>query len=260
VSGKKTDADVIGVKSLAERIAARHRPKCERTRQLGELGTYEIKAERLIDKIVGSLDAALSSGTIADEHIATILFEIFPLEEYFEPLLENLRLLDPQRAELSQLYLAQLLGACFRVGQLTRSDIAKSSQALIARRAKAASAAERKIALDRAIVAEAEDLHLRPAAGEKFARRILPGVRKRLGVALDDKGWPSVSTIKRAILKQKNRTILARVVLSTCRQVASGLANIDDELLTRMDSNENDQAQNWPGASHCRHHPRRGHD
>lgn len=46
------------------------------------------------------------------------MHEKFRLEAYFAPLVRNFRLLDPRRAEMSSMFLMQLLGACYRSGQL----------------------------------------------------------------------------------------------------------------------------------------------
>jgi hypothetical protein len=88
------------------------------TKGTDELGSYEAKAKELVNGILGILDMRLASGKLTQEEFDDILAEKFRIEANFAPLIRNLRLLDPRLAEVSALYLWQLIGAGHRAGQL----------------------------------------------------------------------------------------------------------------------------------------------
>jgi hypothetical protein len=189
-----------------------NRPFKRDERGLEKLGPYEAGLEKLVDDILGNIDAVLASGVSAkssDEDAPGLQFDVsitlekFRLEAYLAPLIRNLRLLDPRRTEISSMFLMQLLSACYRAGQLTPNEkILRGLRADLALRGtdgNKAKADAQNPKLDAAIVDEAKTQNRALARSIKFAAMIRPGVRVRLGLAPDEQGWPSKGTIKRAI-------------------------------------------------------------
>lgn len=71
-------------------------------------------------------------------------------------------------------------------------------RAAVMREPKERSDSENRLRLIQAIQKEAVYLKTEVAISEKFAGKVRPGVRGRLGLKPDGKGWPEIGTIKAA--------------------------------------------------------------
>lgn len=80
----------------------------------------------------------------------------------------------------------------------------EANRAEIARRGRKIKAAERNALLRDAVLAAAADLREVPADSVKFAERIRPAVRGRLGLPGEGPGFPSISSIRRSIREHRS--------------------------------------------------------
>lgn len=80
----------------------------------------------------------------------------------------------------------------------------EANRANIARRGKQAKAAERNARLIDAVLAVAAELRETPADSEKFAQRIRPDVRERLGLPREGSDYPAISSIRRSIREHRS--------------------------------------------------------
>lgn len=79
----------------------------------------------------------------------------------------------------------------------------EANRAEIARRGRRIKAAERNATLREAVFAVAAELREVPADSEKFAQRIRPDVRERLGLPREGPGFPSISSIRRSVREHR---------------------------------------------------------
>jgi hypothetical protein len=75
------------------------------------------------------------------------------------------------------------------------------AQARVAQKGKSAKALERRVRLFAAIKEEAQSQKRALSKGEKFARMVRPGVRRRLGLASEGNDWPSIPAIRHCVTK-----------------------------------------------------------
>lgn len=80
----------------------------------------------------------------------------------------------------------------------------EATRANIARQGRQIKAAKRKASLRDAVLAVVADLREVPADSEKFAERIRPAVRERLGQPREGLGYPSITSIRRVIRDYKS--------------------------------------------------------
>ncbi|MDI9848652.1 hypothetical protein QM467_11355 [Rhodoblastus sp. 17X3] len=152
--------------------------------------------------------------------------DLFRALESLRPAFDDLekRIFDPLKDTQPELHsdgrewLWKLMAAIFKLGALSLFPASaknyfspeivgetRSTQAATARKARAPKVEKRRADLCNAIIAEAAERELKLAAGNKFAARIRPGVRNRLG-AKDGDAYPSAGTIKAAISELKKTT------------------------------------------------------
>jgi len=177
-----------------------------------------VKSKESVDGNLQSLTIAINglkniaNGSIATEKTAAD--DKTTLKDAIDKLDFNLTLLEgwlPNDSERGGFFrvISAMLFAAFDIGTsaaYTKSirHYILSHQANTARAAQTEGTAERKAKLSEAVRCAACDTNAKIAVSEKFARMIQPGVRSRLGLPKEGKGYPSVSTIKATLRELKN--------------------------------------------------------
>jgi len=149
--------------------------------------------------------AIAAEKTVADDK--TTLKDAIDTLDFNVTLLEGWLPTDSERGGFFRVISAMLIAA-FDIGTSAAYTISTinymlTGQANLARAAQTEQTAERKAKLSEAVRGAACDVNAKFAVSDNFAGMIRPGVRSRLGLPKEGKGYPSVSTIKNTLRELK---------------------------------------------------------